>query len=59
MNKLTTFETIRYERPDFAELKRFYEALNTRVNAAQSYAEVRACIFKEEEFSSHFNTNSI
>ena len=56
MNTLTTFENIRYERPDFEKLKRFYEELNARVNAAQSYAEVRACIFEEEEFSSHFNT---
>lgn len=56
MNTFTTFENIRYERPDFAALKRFYEELNARVNAAQSYAEVRACIFEEEAFSSHFNT---
>ena len=56
MNIFTTFENIRYERPDFEALKRFYEDLNARVSVAQSYAEVRACIFAEEEYSSHFNT---
>ena len=56
MNEFTTFENIAYERPDFAALKDFYEEINGRVAAAQSYAEVRACIFEEETYSSHFNT---
>ena len=56
MNEFTTFENIQYQRPDFDGLKRFYETLNARLRAAKSYAEVRACIFDEEEYSSHFNT---
>lgn len=56
MNEFTTFENIRYERPDFEELKAFYQALNERVKNAKSYAEVKACIEEEEKYSSHVNT---
>ena len=53
---LTTFEELSYIRPDFENVKTFYEDLNARLNAARSYAEVKACILEEEEFSSTINT---
>ncbi len=56
MNKDFTFEKLKYVRPDFAELKRFYETLNERVKNAKTYEEVRECIFQEEEYSSRVNT---
>ena len=56
MNELKTFNELQYERPNFEELKAFYVALETRVRAAKSYDEVRACIEEEERVSSHFNT---
>lgn len=56
MNDFTTFENIRYERPNFEELKSFYEALNERVKNAKTYAEVKACIREEEKYSSRVNT---
>ena len=52
----TTFENIPYERVDFEKVKSFYEELNARLNAAQSYAEVKKCILEEEAFSSTINT---
>lgn len=56
MNKLTTFENIRYERPDFDGLKGFYQEINARVAAASSYTELRGYILQEEEISSRVNT---
>ena len=56
MNDFATFENIRYERPNFEELKSFYEALNERVKNAKTYAEVKACIREEEKYSSRVNT---
>ena len=53
---LTTFENIPYERLDFDKIKAFYDELNARLAAAQSYAEVKKCILEEEEFSSTINT---
>ena len=38
-----------YVRPDFEAAKVFYEDLNARLQAAKSYAEVKACILEEEE----------
>jgi len=55
-NQLKTFAEIEYVRPDFDELKSFYEVLNARVAAAKSYEEVKRCILDEEEYSSHINT---
>ena len=54
--KLTKFEDIEYVRPDFEAVKAFYQGLNERVRSASSYAEVKACILDEEEYSSHINT---
>ncbi len=54
--QLTTFEKLRYERPDFAGVPAFYDALNARVKNAKSYEEVKACILDEERFSSHLST---
>ncbi len=54
--KLTTFAEIEYIRPNFEEIKDFYQRLNVRLKAAKSYAEVKACIFEDEAYSSHFNT---
>ena len=54
--ELKTFAEIVYERPNFEELKSFYEKLNARVKAADSYAEVRQCILDEERYSSRINT---
>ena len=48
--KLTTFEQIEYIRPDFEAIRKFYEALNVRLQAAKSYEEVKQCILDEEEF---------
>ncbi|MBR2623085.1 MAG: M3 family oligoendopeptidase [Clostridia bacterium] len=59
MNPLKTFQDLQYIRPDFGELKAFYEDINARVKAAQSYDEVKTCILKEEEISSHFNTMAV
>ncbi len=60
MNKkiqpLTTFNEIEYTRPNFAELKVYYEELCARVSNAKSYEEVKACILDEEAYSSHVNT---
>ncbi len=53
---LTTFSEVVYERPSFEEVAAFYKALNQRVEKAKTYAEVKACILEEEEYSSHFNT---
>ena len=44
MKPLTTFPELEYTRPDFEELKEFYIKLNARVEAAQSYEEVKACL---------------
>ncbi len=54
--KLTTFAEIKYARPNFEEIKEFYEDLNGRLSRAKSYEEVKGYILEEEEFSSHFNT---
>lgn len=60
MNKkndvLTTFSDIEYVRPDFAKVGAFYQELNTRVQQAKSYEEVKQCLLEEEELSSHFDT---
>ena len=56
MAPLTTFSNVEYVRPDFEAAKVFYEDLNARLQAAKSYAEVKACILEEEEYSSHINT---
>ena len=53
---LTTFSKVEYVRPDFEAAHRFYEDLNARLRASKSYAEVKACILEEEEYSSHINT---
>ncbi len=53
---LTTFSEILYERPNFEEIAAFYKDLNARARAAKSYAELKACILEEEEYSSHVNT---
>ncbi|MBQ8394588.1 MAG: M3 family oligoendopeptidase [Clostridia bacterium] len=53
---MTTFSKVEYVRPDFEAAHRFYEDLNARLRAAKSYAEVKACILEEEEYSSHINT---
>ncbi len=54
--QLTTFADIEYIRPDFEEIKHFYEEINARVKGATSYAELKKYILEEEEFSSHANT---
>ena len=56
MNELKTFKELEYTRPNFEELKSFYESLNERVRAAKTYEEVKACILEEEKYSSHVNT---
>lgn len=56
MKTFTTFENLKYERPDFEALKAFYTSLNERLQAAKTYEDVRQCIFAEEEYSSHINT---
>jgi oligoendopeptidase F len=56
MNQLKTFTEIEYIRPDFAKIPAFYEELNSRLQNAKSYEEVKQCILDEEEFSSHINT---
>jgi len=56
MNELKTFKELEYTRPNFEELKSFYESLNERVRAAKTYKEVKACILEEEKYSSHVNT---
>ena len=48
MNELKTFKELEYTRPNFEELKSFYESLNERVRAAKTYEEVKACILEEE-----------
>ena len=53
---LTTFSNVEYVRPDFEAAKKFYEDLNVRLQAAESYAEVKSCILEEEEYSSRINT---
>ncbi len=56
MNEKFTFGELEYTRPDIEELKKFYVALNERVQNARSYEEVKACILEEETFSSRFST---
>ncbi len=56
MNELKTFKDLKYERPNFEEMKTFYKQLNTRVQEAKSYEEVKECIKEEEAYSSHVNT---
>ncbi len=56
IKQLTTFEEIPYIRPDFAEIRAFYEEINPRLENAESYEEVKACILEEERFSSRFST---
>ena len=56
MNKNFTFERLKYVRPNFVDLKRFYKELNERIKNAKTYEEVRKCIFEEEEYSSRVNT---
>ncbi|MBE7085552.1 MAG: M3 family oligoendopeptidase [Clostridiales bacterium] len=56
MNELKTFNQLQYERPDYEGMKVFYKALNERVKAAKTYAEVKECILEEEKYSSHVNT---
>ncbi len=54
--QLKTFADIEYTRPNFDEIRSFYEGINERVRSAKSYAELKGYILEEEEFSSHFNT---
>ncbi len=56
MNELKTFNELKYIRPDFEGMKAFYRDLNERVKGAKTYEVLKACIKKEEEFSSHINT---
>ena len=59
MNELKTFQELEYTRPDFEELKVFYDTLCGRIKAAQSYEEVKACMMEEERVSSRFNTMAV
>lgn len=59
MNELKTFQELEYVRPNFEELKAFYDTLCGRIKAAQSYEDVRACMMDEEKISSHFNTMAV
>ena len=59
MNELKTFQELEYTRPDFEELKAFYDTLCGRIKAAQSYEEVKACMMEEERVSSRFNTMAV
>ena len=59
MNELKTFQEFEYVRPNFEELKAFYDTLCGRIKAAQSYEDVRACMMDEEKISSHFNTMAV
>ena len=59
MNELKTFQELEYARPDFEELKAFYDTLCGRIKAAQSYEEVKACMMEEERVSSRFNTMAV
>lgn len=56
MNEKFTFANIEYKRPDFEALKVFYKDINARLKKAENYAEVRACILEEEQYSSTINT---
>ncbi|MBQ8295891.1 MAG: M3 family oligoendopeptidase [Clostridia bacterium] len=56
MNALKTFKELNYQRPDFEDMKQFYQGLVQRVNNATSYEEVKACMLEEESYSSHVNT---
>ena len=56
MKEFTTFGELKYKRPDFEALKEFYTALNERVKNASTYAEVKACMQEEEEYSSRVST---
>ncbi len=60
MNKkkqpLTVFSDIEYVRPDFAEIRAFYEKITARVAQAETYADVKQCILESEAFSSRFDT---
>ena len=59
MNELKTFQELEYVRPNFEELKAFYDTLCGRIKAAQSYEDVRADMMDEEKISSHFNTMAV
>ena len=56
MKEFTNFGELKYKRPDFEALKEFYTALNERVKNASTYAEVKACMQEEEEYSSRVST---
>lgn len=56
MNRFSTFDKLEYERPDFEGLKALYKTLTKRINEAKSYAEIKACLLEEDEFSSRVNT---
>ncbi|HIU58487.1 MAG TPA: M3 family oligoendopeptidase, partial [Candidatus Scatosoma pullistercoris] len=56
MKEFTTFGEIRYERPDFEALKNFYIALNEKVQNANSYEKVKACIQEGEAYSARVST---
>ena len=55
-NNFTTFSNIEYKRPNFDEVRTFYQELTSRVHSAKSYEEVKQCILDDEKFSSHLGT---
>ena len=56
MKELKTFSELVYERPNFDEFKTVYERLTERAKHAQSYEELKACMYEEEAYSSTVGT---
>lgn len=56
MEKLTTFEELKYERPDFDGAEAFYADAEKRLNNAESFEETDEIIKEEEKIIGHLNT---
>lgn len=56
MKEFTTFGELKYERPDFEALKKFFIALDERLKNAASFEEADRCILEEEEYFARFST---
>lgn len=51
-----TFDTLKYERPNFSEMKALWENTAQSIRHAGSYEEVKALMHKEEAAESHLDT---
>lgn len=56
MQEFKTFGALDYARPDFEEMKTFYQNLVVRLKSANSFSDVQECIRSEEKYSSHLST---